>query len=47
MSKEQIKKWKEYVSSNFKRNDQKNIKEIIKKHPYTKWELISNGTFTN
>ena len=48
MSQKQIQQWREYVSDNFKRNDQQNIQEIIKKHPYKKWEDIeNNGTVTN
>ena len=32
-----------HMSIRQKKNDQQNIREIIKKHPYKKWEEINKG----
>ena len=37
-----------HMSIRQKKSDQQNIREIVEKHPYKKWEDIeNNGTVTN
>ncbi len=37
-----------YETIKQKKSDQQNIREIVEKHPYKKWEDIeNNGTVTN